>query len=76
MRWFTNDSVQCETEHDSAIVRMPQCDMCFPERHLQKSQSTQLSSSPAEYLKMDLKGGKDLGSEHCDLYTSCSGKPV
>lgn len=74
VRWFTNDSVQCETEHDLVIVRMPQSDMCFPGGHLQKRQNAKLWSSPAEYLKMGLKGGRCIGSEHSDLYKSCSGK--
>lgn len=74
MRRFTNDSVQCETEHESAIVRMHQSDTCFPGGLLQKSQNTKLSSSPAEYLKMGPKGRKDLGSEHSDLYTGCRRK--
>lgn len=74
MRWFTNDSVQCETKHDSAIVRKPQSDTCFPVGHLQKSQNTKLLSSSAEYLKIGLKSGRDLGSEHSDLYTSFRGK--
>lgn len=59
--WLTNDSVQCEAEHDSAAVRMPQRGMCFLEGHLQKSQNTKLPSIPAGYLKMDLKGERDGG---------------
>lgn len=67
--------IQCNVraEHDSAAVRMPQRGMCFLEGHSQRSQNTKLLSIPAGYLKMDLKGERDGGDEHCDLYTSCRG---
>lgn len=71
--WFTNDSVQCEAEHDSAAVRMPQRSMCFLEGNLKKSQNTKLLSILDGYLQMDLKGERDGGNEHSDLYTSCRG---
>lgn len=71
--WFTNDSVQREAEHDSAAVRMPQRGTCFLEGHLKKSQNTKLQGLLAGCLKMDLKGERDRGDEHSDLFTSCRG---
>lgn len=62
--WFTNDS---------ATVGTPQRGMSFLEVHLQKSQNTKLPSIPAGYLKMELKGERDGGDEHCGFYTSCRG---